>query len=172
MKFLKYILILFGLTSALAFSQTESKLLLQNKKGKIIYHLTEGDNVRIVEIDKYKMTKKYKGTLRIINDSQIMVNEKFIHIDSIYRMGKLSTSKFVVGQTIVGIGTTTFVAGIAIMINSIKIENQGIAYIGTLWGSALFGIGTAITIVGGRIINGNPRTVKSDRRIITMKSLS
>lgn len=167
MAFKNFILCACTLLFALPlFAQTATMLKVIDKNEQNILVVKNGETVRIVALDSFKMAHKFKGQLNILNDSIIQINSDIVHIRSIFKVGNITTDKSRKGKVLLAVGFICYGAGAGLIAagynanTTVTGRNKGA--IGS-WGIVL---GTLFCTIGAKAIHGNPKIVSSDRRVV------
>jgi hypothetical protein len=164
------ILIFFLFNILSIFGQTNLKLI--SNKNKTLMAIKENSRTKIKYL-KNNEIEKAKGKLKILNDSQIMLDSNIIHIDSIYKIGKIPFVKQYLGHgaALQGAGLTGLGSYFMYKFFTFdQIQGQGKVFKAILYamaGTTLITIGPPLTIAGEYIAHGSMRkTKKKNRKLI------
>jgi hypothetical protein len=148
--------------------------------GQISLNLVGSNNKSILAIKDNTRTKikfkkneyiiKAKGKISILNDTQVMVDSNIIHIDSIYKMGKIPFVKRYFGHGAAVQGATLTGIGSYFMYKFFTFDQNpgpGAAFKAILYamaGTTLITIGPPLTFAGEYIAHGSMRKTKKKNR--------
>ena len=104
-------------------SSTTRKTDLQDAYGSSLLKLRNGDDIFVVLEGKDQLSQERIGTLKILNDSILSINEMPVSVRRITKIGKRTNAKIAGGSILTGIGIFCLTAGTFFRCQCIKKRN-------------------------------------------------
>ncbi len=145
-------------------AQSSKSLKLVNNNDKTIIKFKENTRIKIKTFHTDKIIK-YKGNLKIINDSIIAIDSVNINIDSIYKIGKIPFLKQFFGHyaAIGGVGITGL--GVYFFKEAGNTNNNILeSFLYLFVGASLVSTGVPLAIISEYIAHGSMRNAKNKKR--------
>jgi len=104
--------------SFVAFSQNTPRIIRENKRGKVVKQINDGEKIKVFTLENYPKVKKHKGLLKIVSDSTIIVGNKILRIDSICQFSRGVQPRLLIGRSLMFIGSGLIALDIALIIHA------------------------------------------------------
>lgn len=122
-----FILGTFILFSFVTFSQNTPRIIRENKRGKVVKQINDGEKIKVFTLENYPKVKKYKGHLKIVSDSTILVGNKILRIDSICQFTRGVQPRLLIGRSLMFTGSGLIALDIALIIHAANGKIPGYA---------------------------------------------